>query len=258
LLTQDQVAFYKDNGYLHLAGLIEAEFLASLQHETADLIERMQATAPIPAEGRLREAVFREPVPPSEDPLQGAVFAIMDLQNFHPLYTRLLVYTPIVNALNDLIGPGVALHHARMITKGSKKKTVGSQGWVVTMHQDQSFFPHRDHSLVAAFMPLVDTTIENGALHVVPGSHKLGPIEHFPDNNGGYRLKSEEWPLSRGTPVMAKAGDVLFFNYLTVHGSSPNQSNARRTALIFQYRSAIDQPLNDAHHDSAGIGMRLA
>ncbi len=258
MLTQDQIVSYKENGYLHLGGLLNAELLAGLQRETAALIERVQASAPIPVEGRLREAVFREPVPQGEDPLKGAVFGIMDCQNHHPIFTHLLVYDPLVNALNDLIGPGVQLHHARMITKGSKKKTVGSQGWVVSMHQDQPFFPHRDHSLVAAFMPMVDTTPDNGALHVVPGSHKLGPIEHFPDGNGGFRLKPDEWPLSRGTTVMARAGDVLFFNYLTVHGSSPNYSDARRTALIFQYRSATDQALNDAHHDSSGIGMRLA
>ncbi len=47
MLTQDQIAFYKASGYLHIAGLIEAELLAGLHHETAALIERMQATAPI-------------------------------------------------------------------------------------------------------------------------------------------------------------------------------------------------------------------
>ena len=125
------------------------------------------------------------------------------------------------------------------------------------MHQDYPFFPHRDHSTLAAWMPLIDTSIENGALHVVPGSHKLGPIEHLGSSEKGFRLNPDEWSVSKGIPIIAKAGDVILFNYLVIHGSNQNKSYERRTSLIYQFNASTDEPLNTAHHDSSGNGMQL-
>lgn len=258
MLTQEQINSYHDNGFLHLEGLLHGEFLAALQQSSAELIDNLQESAPLPQDGVLYHAVFREPVPEGVDPRQGAVFGIMDLQDYHANFTRLLFFQPLIQVIDDLIGPGVQLHHTRMITKGSAKKTARSEGWVVGTHQDQPFFPHRDHTVTAAWMPLVDTSLENGCIHVVPGSHKQGPIEHLGGPESGFRLDPEAWPISKGVGVEARAGDVIFFNYLSVHGSTPNMSEARRTALIYQFRAPTDEPLDQAHHDSAGYGMMLA
>ena len=258
MLSSDQIHSYQKNGFLHVERLLAADLLASLQEEASLLIEELQQGAPLPQDGALRHAVFREPVPNGTDPRTGPVFGIMDLVDYRAVFTRLLFFEPLVDTLNRLIGPGVQLHHTRMITKGSAKKTKRSEGWVVGTHQDQPFFPHREHSVIAAWMPMVDITSENGALRVVPGSHNIGPLEHQGGPESGFRLDPHEWPITRGSPLYARAGDVVFFSYLLVHGSMPNLSEGRRTALIYQYRSPQDHPLDNAHHDSAGYGMMLA
>jgi ectoine hydroxylase-related dioxygenase (phytanoyl-CoA dioxygenase family) len=43
----------------------------------------------------------------------------------------------------------------------------------------------------------------------------------------------------------AKAGDAVFFSYLTVHGSGVNVSDETRTTLLVQMRDAADQPLDE-------------
>ena len=45
------------------------------------------------------------------------------------------------------------------------------------MHQDYHYFPYVNDSMVAIFIHLDDTNVENGGLAVFPGSHKNGPLE---------------------------------------------------------------------------------
>ena len=156
-----------------------------------------------------------------------------------------------------MLGTRLKLHHTRLITKGADLNKAVGEGSDFGMHQDYPFFPHRDHSTLAAWMPLIDTSIENGALHVVPGSHKLGPIEHLGSSEKGFRLNPDEWSVSKGIPIIAKAGDVILFNYLVIHGSNQNKSYERRTSLIYQFNASTDEPLNTAHHDSSGNGMLI-
>ena len=53
------------------------------------------------------------------------------------------------------------------------------------------------------------------------------------------------------------AGDVLFFSYLTVHGSGINRSDEARTTWLVQYRDPADPPLTTSHDHSLGQGMML-
>jgi len=97
--------------------------------------------------------------------------------------------------------------------------------------------------MLAASVHLDDSDMENGCLCVIPGSHKSGPIPHV----GSHYLDHRQWPLSKATPCPAKAGDVLFFNYLTIHGSDINRSERNRRNVLFQYRAAEDLPTVKTH-----------
>jgi ectoine hydroxylase-related dioxygenase (phytanoyl-CoA dioxygenase family) len=54
----------------------------------------------------------------------------------------------------------------------------------------------------------------------------------------------------------AKAGDVVFFSYLTIHGSGVNVSDEARTTLLVQMRDAADQPLDEVGGEP-GQGLML-
>jgi len=161
----------------------------------------------------------------------------LQLKGFHDLtyhdgvFTRMVAHPRLVAVLAQLIGPNVQLHHTKMLVKPPE------QGAPFPMHQDYPYFPHERHSVVAASVHLDDTDEENGCLHVVPGSHRLGPLEALGD------AKTVDYPLGSGVACAAAAGDVLFFNYLTIHGSRVNRSARTRRNVLFEYRDPADPPL---------------
>ena len=62
--------------------------------------------------------------------------------------------------------------------------------------------------------------------------------------------------MAKATPCPAKAGDALFFSYLTIHGSGVNVSSEARTTVLVQMRDPTDPPTVETHV-SRGQGMML-
>jgi ectoine hydroxylase-related dioxygenase (phytanoyl-CoA dioxygenase family) len=106
--------------------------------------------------------------------------------------------------------------------------------------------------MTAAIIHFDDAPIEKGCLRVVPGSHEYGPLEPVGDDRHlpGYAIED-------AVPLPAKTGDVIFFNYLLIHGSGLNLSAEARTTLLVQMRAPDDRPVVDRHL-SRGQGMMLA
>lgn len=107
------------------------------------------------------------------------------------------------------------------------------------LHQDSAYFEHRYQGPVGILNYVVDTDLVNGALHVVPGSHRLGQLQHV-DTFSHLGLEEDEWPWESALPVSGKAGDSIFFNVKTVHGSKQNMSDKPRPVFINRYRRTDD------------------
>ena len=107
------------------------------------------------------------------------------------------------------------------------------------LHQDSAYFEHRYQGPVGILNYVVDTDLVNGALHVVPGSHKLGQLKHI-DTFSHLGLADDEWPWESALPISGKAGDSIFFNVKTVHGSKQNMSDKPRPVFINRYRRTDD------------------
>jgi ectoine hydroxylase-related dioxygenase (phytanoyl-CoA dioxygenase family) len=150
---------------------------------------------------------------------------------------------------SDIIGsPNVQLHHTKMFIKPPEK------GSPFPLHQDVPYFPHDRHSMIAVILHFDAAPLEKGCVRVVPGSHKLGPLEH--SREGGWHLPFAQYPIESAVPCEAQAGDALFFSYLTIHGSGINTSQEARTTLLIQMRDPEDPPTIKTH-ESRGQGMIL-
>lgn len=125
---------------------------------------------------------------------------------------------------------------------------------IVPPHQDWTFTDESQFASYTVWIPLVDTTVENGALCVIPGSHRF--FDH-PRSSPSPQSKSAIadhmftlFPYAK--PVPMKAGQALIFNNRTIHASPPNVSTEPRIAVgigimhkeapIWHYYQSPEQP----------------
>jgi len=232
-LSPDQRRFYDENGYLLIRAFIDPGEAAALRAEVHAIAARQGPT----------NATW------SSVAGQGTVLEHShDVQFRSAAFTRLLVDQRLTGVLTSLIGPNVQLHHNKMFIKPPER------GSPFPMHQDYGYFPHRGRSMTAAILHLDAAPDEKGCVRLYPGSHKLGPLPALGED---HHVDTERFPLAQATPVEAQAGDLLVFNYLTVHGSGLNRSDEPRTTWLVQVRDPEDEPVSE-QHQSRGQGMMLA
>ncbi len=241
-LTEEQSAFYRENGYVLVKGLLTKERAAELRAESHALAARLSGEHDIDATwGAAREAVAGAK--------ETKILHCHNVQFYSSAFSRLLVDEKLTGVAADIIGSNnVQLHHTKMFIKPPEK------GSPFPMHQDVPYFPHDRHSMIAAIVHFDDAPVNKGCVRVVPGSHKLGPLPHIPE--GGWHLPFAEYPIERAIPCEAEAGDALFFSYLTIHGSGINVSDEARTTVLIQMRDPTDPPTVKTH-ESRGQGMML-
>ncbi|RVX40330.1 ectoine hydroxylase-related dioxygenase (phytanoyl-CoA dioxygenase family) [Nonomuraea polychroma] len=231
------VRSYRDNGYVLVKGLLSREEARAYREECHAVLARLRRTDP--TWGSARELAGR----PTE------LRHCHDAQFYSAAFARLMVDPRFTDVAAALMGSeNVQLHHTKIFVKPAEK------GSPFPMHQDAAHFPHTRHTVGAAIFHFDDAPEEKGCVRVVPGSHRDGLLPHIEE--GGWHLPLSEWPLEAAVPVEAEAGDVLFFTYLTVHGSGVNRAAEARTTLLIQFRDPEDVPAGDVHR-SRGQGMML-
>ena len=84
----------------------------------------------------------------------------------------------------------------------------------VAYHQDFAYTPHTNDDIVTALLFLDDVDEGNGALTVVPGSHK-GPVLSLFDGDrftGAVAADEEKKALAQSVPCFGKAGSVCLMH----------------------------------------------
>jgi ectoine hydroxylase-related dioxygenase (phytanoyl-CoA dioxygenase family) len=242
MLMKEQIAWYQEQGYLLVERLLSAREAQELRHECHALAERLSVHANLDATwGSARKLGVQAQ--------QSRVLHCHNVQFYCAAFSRLIVDERLTGAAADLMrSPNVQLHHTKMFIKPPEK------GSPFPLHQDYPFFPHERHTLLAAIFHFDDAPAEKGCVCLVPASHKLGPLPH--EAEGSWHLPLEQYPLESAVPCPARAGDVLFVSYLTIHGSGLNVSQEARTTLLVQMRDPTDLPTQRVHQ-SRGQGMML-
>ncbi len=101
-------------------------------------------------------------------------------------------------------------------------------------HQDLAYFNlPPDTMVVGAWIALDEATAENGCMHVIPGSHRKGPVVHF--RRRDWQICDTDVAVAEDVIVPLKPGGCLLFHGLIHHGTPPNYSDKRRRALQFHY-----------------------
>jgi len=162
---------------------------------------------------------------------------------------RLCTDGPQVAALTQLIGPDVALTHNQILWKLPDGPDSHSD---IPFHQDNGYGELAPFTDVTVWIALTDTDEGNGCLWIVPGSHRLGLLDHaMAEVNPFLR---EAGSGAGAVPLPMSAGEAVAFSGLTVHGSGPNRTAAERVGFYARYcepatrmvseggRSVLDDP----------------
>jgi len=109
-------------------------------------------------------------------------------------------------------------------------------------------------NVVTAWIPLVDTDLDNGCLWVLPGSHRWGLF--LGEKNAYHQVVTKDDVERRGEPVPVPMhiGDVLLFTNLTFHASRLNRSERMRWSLDCRFHPTRGYaPLGD--EEAAGYDL---
>ncbi len=238
-LTDEQVAFYHEHGWLRIPGVYSAAEVAELR---TDLDWMIAEWANLSAGWT---GPWRRQTMDADTEAKAKLIAMHDLQYYSEPWMRAVTRTDVAERMSQLLtgegdadGAPVELHHSTMHVKPPET------GHPFPMHQDLAFYDHSDNRYVDALVHLDDTRHENGEIRFASGSHLLGPLDHVTEhqNDAGEtvpctpHLPWERFPLADTDPVPARAGDLVVFNILTVHGSHVNQTDAMRRLVRVGYK----------------------
>jgi ectoine hydroxylase-related dioxygenase (phytanoyl-CoA dioxygenase family) len=131
-------------------------------------------------------------------------------------------------------------------------------------HQDHPYWPIKETNSITAWIPFVQSTLDNGALGYIPGSHAVG-MRKFVNIFFGEPQDILSEPEIAGTePVFLEVppGSVAFHHGLTVHLAGANNTDVDRavhTVIFFPDGSTRGYPYPHFSVDRGGIevGQRI-
>lgn len=137
------------------------------------------------------------------------------------------------------------------------------EGDATPAHQDGYYFCLVPNEAITFWVSLDDVDEENGALHYVAGSHKVGILPHKPSSVIGFSqglaaADLSEFGEERTCPV--KRGDVLIHHSRLIHLAGPNTSSRQRRVMgqvYFAERAKVDPAMKE-QYDSALQAQRKA
>ena len=224
-LSEEQVAQFKESGYLALDSVTSPEDVAEIR----SVLEQLFA-----------QKAGHE---------QGAYFNFVgdEKKKDAPVFPQIVAPTNFAAALRksefrrnataiarQILGPESRFHIDHTLMKP------GMGGAATSWHQDEAFKdPKFDYTEISIWMPLQPVDEVNGCMQFVPGTHKRGVLPHrTPGNDPGVHALEcyDGWDKSEVVSCPLPAGGCTIHYGRTLHGAGGNNSDAPRYAyvLIFQ------------------------
>lgn len=210
-LTDAEIAFYKDQGYLPGRSILSPA-------DAARYREACIATCGVEKkDGTHRQASNR--VKP---------YLLFDWA------AELVRHDKVLDAVEALIGPDILVFHTTVWFKeGGGEK-------YVPWHQDATYFGLAPFEHVTAWVALTPSTPDNGCVQVVPGTHRNGQRGHLDERDERAMLSrgqtlNEAVDEAQAVDLVMRPGDVSFHHTLLAHRSGPNRSPEPRIGVGVSY-----------------------
>jgi hypothetical protein len=103
---------------------------------------------------------------------------------------------------------------------------------IMPIHQDWTVVDETKFDAMTVWIPLQDTTEENGCIRVLPRSHRLSNALRAPTLQNPLKDIVAEAELLM-QPLPMKAGQAFVFSHALLHASFPNLSQEPRVAVAY-------------------------
>ncbi len=237
-LTEEQLHFFHENGYLANIPLLNERQIERLRQELQELIDPAHPLHDLFYEFHSNESGNADQI----------LFHALGAWRISPAFHDVLWNPAFVMAASQLLGnESVRFWHDQLFYKPAQ------HGGVVAWHQDYSYWTRTvPMAHLTCWTGLDDADQQNGCLYYVPGSHRWGLLdkpELAGDMDGLQEyLTDEQKKAFTPVPVEMKAGHATFHHPLMVHGSYENKTSRPRRAFVLNVfadgvRSDTDLPL---------------
>ena len=221
-LSDDQIAFFKANGYVSNIKLLEEWQVDQLNEDLAAIID------PAHPDNSLFYQFFSNS---STDP-DSVLFHALGAWRITPGFHDVLWNPAFAMAASQLLGDqSIRFWHDQLFCKPAK------HGGVVAWHQDYSYWTRTTPMQhLTCWVGLDDATTENGCMYYVPQSHQWGLLDK-PELTGEMEglmemLSDEQKAAFKPIPIELNKGYGTFHHPLLVHGSYENKSEKQRRAFV--------------------------
>lgn len=255
-LTPEQLSFFANEGYLIVPDVFDPADLEPLRNELEEMIDR--EVQRLYDEGRIQDrheeldfdrrlgAIYHDAPEVGEHILRFMADLKGGGLNVPEMFS-MMSHPKLLGAVSSILGSeeviGSSVYRLRV-----KLPEVGSGN--VPWHQDAGYYAEHCDSqmIITCWVPLVDATVENGCMQILPRTHKVnGPLAlHHTGGNANFLvINDEDLPADPRQAVAAECprGGVVFMTNRTPHCSTPNTSDHIRWSVDLRYQSE-DVPSN--------------
>jgi ectoine hydroxylase-related dioxygenase (phytanoyl-CoA dioxygenase family) len=234
-LTDEQVAFYHEQGYLRGIRILTDEQIAKLRTELAEFFDPRHPGHELWYEYHTNESSAPDTV----------LFHALGAWRIRPGFHDLLWHPAFTVPASQLLSGAVRFWHDQLFCKPAR------HGGVVAWHQDYSYWTRtKPMAHLTCWIGLDESTRDNGCVHYVPGSHRwdLLPITGLAGDMHAIRevLSPEQWEqFTHPVAIELAAGECSFHHPLMVHGSFENRTDQpRRATVINAFRDGVKSDSN--------------
>jgi len=206
VLTKEQIEQYHDEGFISPVRVISKAQALSIKSQ----LEQVEAEFPDEINAESRNNLHLS-------------FAFLDALAHNKI---------IVDAMEDLIGPDIALWASVMFIKEPSSKQY------VSWHQDATYMGLDSIDFPTPWIALSPSNIETGCMTMIAGSHHSEIQNHedtFAENNiltRGQVISNID--RSKAVDLILEPGEMSIHHGAIIHGSQPNKSNQRRIGFSLQ------------------------
>ncbi len=225
-LSAEQIAFYRENGFIAIENFLSSEELARWQRVTDEAVALRLSGG---KEGNISHTLNNQADP---DAFYANVFTqCLKLIEVHPEMRELICDARLGKIAATLAGiDGVRIWHDQALYKPPFGNPTG---W----HLDNPYWSFYNRDSLSLWMALDDATLGNGCMWYIPGSHKTATFQNsgIGQNIGDLFKIYPQWREIDPVAVPVPAGSAVFHNGLLAHGAGANMTNRPRRAMTCGY-----------------------